>query len=185
MIINIHGFGGKGTNTKYIWLRTVYAEEEIYHKTFDYSRESPAVIFSHYAAKVEEGLARGEQVKIIGTSWGGFFAYCLNARYPESPTILFNPSLNPHLSKRILDVDLDILRAYTPLMGQYMLRHSDKCHVIVGEQDEVINHKYLTLPMFSPANIHAFHLGHDFDIACEEGPQSLVVRIFKDSGDRK
>lgn len=178
MIINIHGFGGQGANTKYMWLRAAYPNEEIYYKTFDYSREAPEFILSHYADRVREGIARGEKIKIVGTSWGGFFAYCLNAMFPDSPTILINPSLNPHLSKRILDIDMNILRAYTPIMGRYMLRHSDKCHVICGDQDEVIVHKYLTIPIFSPANIHTFPLAHDFDIASEFEVQEIITTHF-------
>ncbi len=178
MIINIHGFGSQGTNTKYLWLKTVCPNEEIYCRTFDYSRENPNMILFHYAAKVEDGLSRGEAVKIIGTSWGGFFAYCLNAMYPDCPTILCNPSLNPHLAKRIVDIDWDILQAYTPIIGKYMLRHSDKCHVIMGCLDEVIDHKYLTAPIFSRAKLHTFPLGHDFDISKEAGPQEVVMECF-------
>ena len=37
MFINIHGFGGQGENTKYLWLRKTYPEEEIFCLTFDYT----------------------------------------------------------------------------------------------------------------------------------------------------
>ena len=58
MIINIHGFGGKGENTKYLWLRKAYPDEDIHCRTFDYSATAPGEILSHYAGQAREVLGR-------------------------------------------------------------------------------------------------------------------------------
>lgn len=168
MFVNIHGYGGQGENTKYRWLRKTYPGEGIFCPTFDYASAHPEEILSLYATEVRARLGAGEQVKIIGTSWGGFFAYCLNVLFPRLPAVLVNPSLNPHLSGRYADVERGLLLEYVELMGRHMLRHNDgSCAVIIGMRDEVIPHEAATAPLFAPSSLHRFDVQHSFDMDAE------------------
>ena len=179
MIINIHGFGGKGENTKYLWLRKAYPDEDIHHRTFDYSATAPGEILSHYAGQAREALGRGEPVRFLGTSWGGFFAYCLNVLFPDCPTVLVNPSLNPHLARKFLDIEADVLRNYAALFGEHMLRHSpETCLAIVGTRDEVIPHAWVTEPIFHEGGVRRFDVAHDFDIEAETEIGRAIMEHF-------
>ena len=180
MFINIHGFGGQGENTKYLWLRKTYPEEEIFCPTFDYTTAHPEEVLSRYEAEVRAQVKAGRSVRIVGTSWGGFFAYCLNALFPNLPTVLVNPSLNPYLSRRYAELNHDLLLEYVGVLGRHMLRHSDaSCAVIIGSRDEVIPHEVVTIPIFAPESVHRFDVQHNFDMDAEPELPRLMMEHFK------
>ena len=112
----------------------------------------------------------------MGTSWGGFFAYCLNALFPNLPTVLVNSSLNPYLSRRYAELNHDLLLEYVGVLGRHMLRHSDaSCAVIIGSRDEIIPHEVVTIPIFAPESIHRFDVQHSFDMDAEpELPRCMM-----------
>ena len=82
--------------------------------------------------------------------------------------MLVNPSLNPHLARKFLDIEADVLRSYAALFGEHMLRHSpETCLAIVGTRDEVIPHAWVTEPIFHEGGVRRFDVAHDFDIEAE------------------
>lgn len=178
MIINIHGFGGDKENSVYRWLKSARPSEIIYGKTYDYLTSQPETILDHYRLVLFDAINRGEKVGVIGTSWGGFFAYCLNADFPEVPTILINPSLNPHLSSRVTEFDRRILMNYFPIFGKHILRHSDQSiRVILGIADEVIHHEYLTTSIFIKDSVETFNgISHHFDVSEFPEIQKVILK---------
>ena len=180
MFINIHGFGGQGENTKYLWLRKTYPEEEIFCPTFNYTTEHPEEVLSRYEAEVRAQVGAGRAVRIVGTSWGGFFAYCLNALFPNLPTVLVNPSLNPHLSRCYAMLDHGLLLEYLEVLSRHMLRHSDaSCAVVIGSRDEVIAHEAVTAPIFAPGSVHRFDVQHSFDMDEEPELPRFMMEHFR------
>lgn len=180
MIINIHGFGGKGNNSKYNWLKENYPEENIYYKTFNYSKDNPEFILEHYINKINKAIKNSDSIKIVATSWGGFFGYCLSCIFDYIPTILINPSLNPHLSKRIVNkkIDKNILRSYMGIFSKYIFNHRSNCVAICGVNDTVINHDILTYPIFSSNSIYKFNIEHNFDIFKEKDIGNIIRNHF-------
>ena len=177
MIINIHGFGGNKENSVYRWLKKERPDEEIYGKTYDYASAQPDAVLDYYRMVVSKEVNHGNRVGIIGTSWGGFFAYCLNAEFPELNTILINPMLNPHLTDIRKHIPDRIFMNYFKLFGEHALRHNNKSiKVIIGADDEVFEHKYLTEPMFDQRAICKYEgLTHHFDISEHYEIQSVVL----------
>ena len=160
MIINIHGFGGRGDNQKYHWLKKKYPNETIYYKNFDYENENPEFIFSHYLSIIRENINK-EKIKIMATSWGGFFGYCLSCVYNNIPTILINPNLNPHLSNNRIK-DINKRKRYLDIYSVFTFNNKNNCIGIIGENDELINHNIMTLPILS--NIYKINCGHEINI---------------------
>jgi predicted esterase YcpF (UPF0227 family) len=185
MIINIHGFGGEGNNSKYRWLCENFPRHAIYSPTFEYGWESPQGILDHLMGKMlaywRENPDGQMGTYVVGNSLGGFFARIVNQTYPGVPAILINPSLVPFLT--LWD------RIPEALCHQYLKRLSEtaygdepeygnhKClHVIVGDADERIDHDRMTRPMLPSyfKNLHIIKGGtHQLEMTPE------VEAVFK------
>ncbi|MDR1872498.1 MAG: hypothetical protein LBS60_11375 [Deltaproteobacteria bacterium] len=165
MIINLHGFTGHGANSKYDWLKANLPNQPIFAPDLDYKKETPERIFGFLEEKVRSFLANPaiSEVAILGSSLGAFFARSLNIVFPMITTVLINPALAPFITLRGL-VDS---RAYLALFARLtfldddLLAESLKLHLIIGDQDELINHEVLTKPLLPPnlTNIHVIKGG--------------------------
>jgi len=56
MIVNIHGLGSNGANSKYEWLAANIPEHDIYSPTFDYMHEKPQQVLNHLCHKITFAL---------------------------------------------------------------------------------------------------------------------------------
>lgn len=160
MILNIHGYGSNGENTKFIWLKANVTGHEIISPTIDYDREMPEEIFARLAALIKDADASG--TFIVGTSLGGSYAARLHAARPDITTILVNPSLMPFVTLRKYDVPMAALRRYfehfEPTFEHFTSgRPDERLHVIYGDADEVIAHDAITLPLL-PDGVNTYRI---------------------------
>lgn len=150
MILNIHGYGSNGHNSKYEWISANVKGRELVSPTNDYDHRTPASILTELSALIEDADPR--EARIVGTSLGGFFAACLHVMRPEITTILVNPSLMPFVTMRKYDVPnearLLYFERFKPIFERFASGdRDDRLHVIYGDADEVIAHDSLTLPL--------------------------------------
>jgi hypothetical protein len=189
MIINIHGFGGEGNNSKYKWLCENVPRHDIYSPTFNYAVEDPKDILDHlldtvYALHEENP---GNSIYVVGNSMGGFFARRVNQICPVVTALLVNPSLAPFLTLRE-HLSIATCRGYLDLLARfgcedgyadreclfigfddnedleqfdYGIDNLDNLHVIIGDSDETINHEILTKPLLPKyfKNLHTIRGG--------------------------
>ncbi|MDR2140402.1 MAG: hypothetical protein LBR11_01170 [Deltaproteobacteria bacterium] len=156
MIINLHGFTGHGTNSKYDWLKANLPEREIFAPDLNYAATPPEEILSFLAERVSSYLATSPpdspKLGILASSLGGFFGRCLNLLFPTVRTVLINPALTPFI---LLRDQLDC-RAYLALFARLTFTDDDlplelnQLRVIIGEQDELLDHERLTRPLLPP-----------------------------------
>lgn len=175
MIVNIHGFESSGDNSKYKWLKENY-DCEIYSPTFDYRNTNPRIVLKTLRDKINAVQRENpsEPIKIVGSSLGGFFANILNVMLPHARTVMLNPSLLPFLTlgKRY-DLPIWIRKEYASLVAEYVYEHPsyDYVMVLLSDEDEVINHDVLTLPMLPKnfRNVHKVRGTHRMEISGEIG----------------
>lgn len=92
MIIYIHGFGSNGLASKANMLRQYCAKQQIPFLAPSLST-IPTLAISTLQELIEQWLPHGE-VKLIGSSLGGFYAMYLAHKY-NLPVVLVNPSMTP------------------------------------------------------------------------------------------
>ena len=97
MILNIHGYDSSGKNSKYEFLASEYKDQLLISPSFDYSNENPYNILDTLRNRIILNHEKDKKNVVVGSSIGGFFAYCLCAAY-EIKTILINPSLMPFIN---------------------------------------------------------------------------------------
>lgn len=146
MILNIHGFNSNGNNRNYNFLKTEYPNREIISPTFNYSEENPYNILNslqNYIILYRE-LEKPINL-VVGSSIGGFFAYCLCAMY-DVKTILINPSLMPFINLFTkYNTSQVICKKYIEIFNKYIyLPDSSKFEIIISNNDEIINHDSIT-----------------------------------------
>ena len=86
-ILNLHGLGGSANNRNYRMIRKVSPNAEVVSETIDYENTSPRAIIEKYCHY-------GDFDIVVGTSFGGFFAYVIGARL-RIKTIMTNPCVPP------------------------------------------------------------------------------------------
>jgi predicted esterase YcpF (UPF0227 family) len=152
LIINIHGFTGRGANSKYDWIKANLPERSIFAPDIDYSQTPPGQILDFLADRVREKATDLNNIAILGSSLGGFFGRCLNLIFPTVKTVLINPCLAPFISLRgYIDV-----KAYLALFASLAYQDDElppeksRLYVIIGDSDELIDHKILTTPLLPP-----------------------------------
>ncbi|MCL2684334.1 MAG: hypothetical protein FWE55_03735 [Synergistaceae bacterium] len=152
MIINIHGLGSSGGNSKYEWLKENAAGHEIWSPTIRYEGMNAHDVLSHISDNIPNGRTG---VCIIGSSLGGFFARIINQMFQDVTAILINPALAPFIALRgVVDC-----QGYLEIAARYL--YSDdtnwrNLHVIAGDSDELIDHEQITVKMLPPG-FDAFH----------------------------
>ncbi|MDR0548766.1 MAG: hypothetical protein LBI10_05060 [Deltaproteobacteria bacterium] len=152
MIINIHGFTGHGANSKYDWLKANVPDQEIVAPDLDYVATPPEEILKTLSNLVGSAIATPtvQELFVLGSSLGGFFARLLNIIYPLVPTILINPTLCPFIPLRGLIDDKAYLALFARLTFQDDANPPQGLHVIVGKADDLIDHAHLTKPLLPP-----------------------------------
>ncbi|BBG66761.1 putative esterase, FIGfam005057 [Hydrogenimonas sp.] len=92
MIIYIHGFASSGRGDKALTIRRYFKKEAV----------APSISYIPDLAmdtlkQLVESFSQREQVSLIGSSLGGFYAACLSEMY-DLPAVLINPSTEPHIT---------------------------------------------------------------------------------------
>jgi predicted esterase YcpF (UPF0227 family) len=178
MIINIHGFNSTGNNSKLQWLRNNNHGHDVYSPTFDYKNEDPTNILNHLINKVS--LCDSSKIYVqyvIGSSLGGFYAYALQSVYPCIKAILINPSLLPFITlRKNHEIPLWICKNYLDIFSRYIYDKDEDYYLygrknlysILGDNDEVIDHKNMTIPLLPNDQIYMIKDGmHQLKINSE------------------
>ena len=175
MLLNIHGFDGHCWNTKYEFLKKNFPEENIVSLQLDYAAESPDEVMERLRKAIAENQRPEESLRIVGSSLGGFFAYCLNASYGAA-AVLINPSLLPFITlKGFHDVDTELCRWYAEFMAEYLYKADlSKITALLAEDDELLDHSY-TRVILSGARLYTITGGHRPEITGE------TARLLRES----
>lgn len=98
MILYIHGFGGNGLGMKASLFREYYSGKERFYAP------SLSYIPDLALASLEELITSfaDEQIKLIGSSLGGFYTMYLSQKY-DLPGVLINPAASPVALSRSLE----------------------------------------------------------------------------------
>ena len=145
MILNIHGYDSSGKNSKYEFLASEYKDQLLISPSFDYSNENPYNILDTLRNRIILNHEKDKKNVVVGSSIGGFFAYCLCAAY-EIKTILINPSLMPfiNLSTRY-GANEAMCKKYIELFNRHFFQANSRDYeIIVGDKDDVIDHNLIT-----------------------------------------
>jgi len=89
MIIYIHGFNSSGQSGKAQELADIFPDEKIIAPDLPWQPEKAKVFLEQLIDRHRE-----EQILLIGSSLGGFYAQYLGWRFGY-PVVLINPALNP------------------------------------------------------------------------------------------
>lgn len=146
MIIYIHGFSSHGLGGKARALRTYYAEKE---ETFI----APSLSYVPELAMqtLEELISACGDVKLIGSSLGGYYALYLAEKY-DLKTVLINPSVYPYktLSKVLGEVPnyydsthFEWKRSHLEMLKQYetTVREQSSIMLLLQKGDEVLDYR--------------------------------------------
>lgn len=146
MILNIHGFNSSGDNRNYNFLKNEYKNREIISPTFNYTEENPYNILNSLRNIIILNREKNTPINlVVGSSIGGFFAYCLCAMY-DVKTILINPSLMPFINLTTkYDVSEHICKNYIEIFNEYVYTiDSFNYEIIISDNDEIIDHNIIT-----------------------------------------
>lgn len=91
MIIYIHGFGSSGHGGKATLFRE-YFEEEVFAPSLSYV---PNLAIDTLEQLIEVLLDKGENVGLVGSSLGGYYAIYLANKY-DLKAVLINPAIYPY-----------------------------------------------------------------------------------------
>ena len=93
MILNLHGFTSTGNNSKFIALKEAFPGENIISPTLPLDPAGVIKVIDEIIQSSKEPMI------VVGSSFGGFYAYYASAIY-QKHCILVNPSLRPWKSLR-------------------------------------------------------------------------------------
>lgn len=188
MIVNIHGYHGKGYNSKYNWLKEHFPTEKIISPDFDY--DSSPIVGS--LAKIRQdmfnnGFANEDRKILIATSMGCFNGMILHNYYDFDKVIFISPCFMPflHIEKEWLR-DTEILKYYTKLFHLNFFNWDNedvdelnkKVHVIYGWKDEAINHVIETLPLFPFGFKNLYSVNSTHNIHIEGEVEKIMLDIL-------
>lgn len=166
----IHGFNSDGDGWKAEALQRQFPAAEVLAPDLPADPEMVMKVLQKLV------LQSTSPLHLVGTSLGGFYAYCLSAQY-QLPALLFNPSLSPHLTlkgrgighfktwtkQRDYHFQEDYLHqlerlktAATPLLQQKLIRF------FLAEDDDVLDHGLI--PTLFPKSAIQWYskAGHSF-----------------------
>jgi uncharacterized protein len=167
----IHGFNSDGEGWKAEALRRQFPTATVLAPDFPADpTEVQALVAEYIAAHQEPNFV------LIGTSLGGFYAYCGSARY-QLPALLFNPSLTPyqtlggrgigHFQTWTRQRDYHFQAAYLPVLAAQRAAADQTINprllrFFLATDDEVLDHA--ALPDLFPASAVSWveEAGHGF-----------------------
>jgi predicted esterase YcpF (UPF0227 family) len=186
MIFNIHGFRGQADNSIFEVLLNLDLGQLIISPILNYEKHRPPStlrflkeVYSNRKLPPEAGLTiagKDELNLIIGTSLGGFYAYCLACEF-NAKLLLINPCLLPFVYLPTLGTQqASHTREYANLFGNYMYTLENKqIAAIIGNHDEIIDHGFTKRTI---ENCHIIDGGHSFSDN-KEILKETVAEIFK------
>ena len=177
MILNIHGYNSSGNNSKYKFLTEEYKNDLIISPTFDYKNENPYNILDSLKNAVTSNFEKGKYKIVVGSSLGGFYAYCLSAIY-DIRTILINSSLMPFINLNTrYDVSDTICKKYIELFSKYVYEPAfGNLEIIVSNNDNIINHNEITRSVVSSKKFYVVKGEHHMRMTDEL--KSLIKRLI-------
>ena len=153
MIIYIHGFNSTGpSSVKYNELTMGLPNETIYCPT--YPSNDPDEAIRHLSSVIEEKMKiHDEELMLVGTSLGGYYAQYLGRKY-NAKVVLINPALNP-MASLLKYVDKETMNFYSRekytitdatinALTQYNVEnysHEYGTLVLLDAGDDIINYK--------------------------------------------
>lgn len=145
-ILNLHGLNGSCHNTNYEFLSKYYEgndDVEIISPQIEYRDSSPYIVINELFSDAASADI------IVGTSFGGFFAYVLGFILLKK-TILFNPCIPPHEYIGNLEPDY----AYLDELKNIWNSSAGQNHtysMLLGDSDNVLDIN-TTLNILNPSN---------------------------------
>ena len=169
MIIYIHGFGSSGFGGKATIFKKQYGNI-LCSPSLSYV---PTLAINTLEQLIEISLANKQEVNLIGSSLGGFYALYLANKY-ELKAVLINPSIFPYktldkigLSTNYFDMSsFEVTPAHIESLKQYeveMINNEKRFMVLLQKEDEVLNYKEAILRL-PKSHLHVEEGGsHSFD----------------------
>lgn len=179
MIINIHGYNGKGNNSKFEWLKEHFPAETIISPTLNHGGGITPSLSKLKYEMFMHGYDRKDGTKkiLIATSMGCFAGYILHTNYGFDKAIFLNPCFLPFLHLSGDDRKEFVLKDYVKQFEKNFFdwdEGEDKfinrtVHIVYGNKDERINHKIETVPLmpYNFKNWHEVDTFHDIHITGE------------------
>jgi predicted esterase YcpF (UPF0227 family) len=94
MVLYIHGFGGSGLGSKAGEFRKFFNSRSIEYLSPSLSF-TPTLAIDTLTQLLEYLLKKDEDIKLIGSSLGGYYSIYLSQKY-DLKTVLINPSIYPY-----------------------------------------------------------------------------------------
>lgn len=170
MIIYIHGFGSNGLASKASLLRQYCAAQTIPFMAPSLST-IPELAMSTLEELIEQWLPHGE-VKLIGSSLGGFYAMYLAHKY-KLPVVLINPSMIPGitLQKKVGECPnfhdssgYEWTEYHVQSLKKYKTSFSGhKCLLLIQTGDDVLDYKVAVEKLPDAKHIIEQGGSHGFD----------------------
>lgn len=146
MIIYIHGFGGSGKGSKARAFRE-------YYKSINHPFIAPSLSYIPELAikTLEELIESYDNVKLIGSSLGGFYTMYLGNKY-DLQSVLINPSIYPYdtLSSCVGQApnfydqsSFEWNNTHIEMLKKYItnIKNSKKFMLLVQKGDELLDYK--------------------------------------------
>lgn len=164
-----HGYGSDPLAVKCIELKELVGADNVTAPHFrNYSIDQVHMQLDEIIIELQEATTH-ESVTIIGSSMGALYALYVSC-FADINVILLNPCLVPYIMATDIGADIDNVIAATELsLKAYKLYDPSRVRVWVTEDDELINHPYLSKPFFhkslleyrifkdDEATTHGFH----------------------------
>lgn len=152
MIFVIHGFLSSSNNTKVNLIRKIFPNEKIVAPDLPPSSvRSWEILCRSYVEEIKKGQTK--KTMVVGSSLGGFYAYCMAAVY-EIPCFLINPSMTPHITllPRVWNTEKFDFSDLTKLgeLGQRYFQEAPGLlvNVFVCNDDKTLPHEIITRNYF-------------------------------------
>lgn len=138
-IVYMHGYGGSSHGETAVALKQLLEAEGYEFEAIDYTVEevetSPLIIIQ----RVMLACKSADEVILVGSSLGGFFAHYAGDWKFCDKVLTINPSIMPYFSLKKYGIDTNAYLAFIRPMQIIATRPSVPTIVVVGDQDEVVN----------------------------------------------
>jgi len=145
-----HGYGSNPLAVKSIELQELVGADNVTvpHFLNDNSNQVLIQLEEIITELKTQTLTNPQRTTIVGSSMGALYALYVSC-FTDVNIILLNPCLVPYITAIDIDAKIDNAVAVTELsLKAYKLYDPARVRVWVTEDDELINHRYLTKPFF-------------------------------------